>query len=486
MKILAPLTLLCMLGLPAAAATAAGQDDPASRPLPPCPPPGGDQNAPPSPPPDGGDAPPPPSDGEQPPPCPPADGKGPPVAGHGQPPGHSQAYKLAGAYHVTDTRDTIEDGRRYAASRKDESAIWVQGGRLSLRQPQVDKTGDSSSHENSSFHGLNAALLITGGGSLTVQGGQVQAKGLGANAVSAVDAGSVAELSDTSIVARGDGAHGVDAANGGRIVLHRVSIETFDASAAAVATDRGGGTIVVDGGQLAAHGYRSPGLYSTGTIKVTGANVRATGAEAAVIEGSNSIEVDNSQLIAGKSWGALLYQSFSGDAQGSHSRFIQHGGTFEASDGPLFYITNATGEITLEHVRLRVASGVLVKASDGQWGKSGRNGGHAVLHAVNQQLPGDLLAEHGGSVSAELTNGSALDGRVSGVALDIDASSHWNVHGDSTVTTLTLAGKDVSAKLARLRGNGYTVSYDAKAAANAWLGGKRWDLPGGGTLQPSS
>lgn len=394
-------------------------------------------------------------------------------------------YALAGAYRVVNTQDKTEDGKHYVSAKKDESAIWVQGGRLQLRQAQIDKRGDSSSHENSSFYGLNAALLVTSGGKLVLQRGQVRSDGVGANAISAIDAGSTAEVNDARIVARGNGAHGVDAANGGRIVLRRVDIETFDASAAAVATDRGGGTIVVEGGHLLAHGFRSPGLYSTGTIKVVDADVRATGAEAAVIEGSNVIEVEDSRLSAGKSWGAMLYQSFSGDAQGQHSRYVQRGGAFEATDGPLFYVTNATGEITLEGVQLKAASGILVKASDGQWGVKGHNGGHALLRAVNQQLPGDLLAENGGDIVAELKHGSVLQGRVQGAALVIDAGSHWDVRGDSSVTALTLAGQNTTAKLSLLHGNGHTVVYDAKLVTNAWLGGKRWNLPGGGTLQPA-
>ncbi|MFT4248849.1 MAG: hypothetical protein QM581_12620, partial [Pseudomonas sp.] len=419
--------------------------------------------------------------------------KGPPPGGGGGAPGgpppggQGSHYTLAAVHTVTDARAQAASGGRYASDKADVSALWVkQGGRLTLEQPQIDKSGDSSSHENSSFYGLNAALLVTGGGKVTLRGGQLSANGVGANAVSVTDAGSTAELNDARIVAHGNGAHGVDAANGGTIVLRRVDIETFDASAAAVATDRGGGSIRVEGGKLLAHGFRSPGLYSTGTIQVDGADVRATGAEAAVIEGSNTIEVKNSQLSAGKSWGAMLYQSFSGDAHGQHSRYTQQGGAFEVVEGPLFYVTNATGEITLEGVQLKVASGVLVKASDGQWGSKDGNGGHAVLHALHQHLPGDLVANNGGSIAVDLKQDSVLEGRVHGATLDIDASSRWEVRGDSTVAALTIAGSDAKARLARLRGNGHSVTYDAKAPANAWLGGKRWELPGGGWLQPGA
>jgi hypothetical protein len=79
-----------------------------------------------------------------------------------------------------------------------------------------------------------------------------------------------------------------------------------------------------------------------------------------------------------------------------------------------------------------------------------------------------------------------LQGRVDGVALNIDDSSRWDVRGDSRVTALTIDGADAHSKLLRVQGNGHTVIYDASATANAWLNGKRWQLPGGGSLQPGA
>ncbi|MGZ4702937.1 MAG: hypothetical protein ACXV98_17145, partial [Ilumatobacteraceae bacterium] len=61
------------------------------------------------------------------------------------------------------------------------------------------------------------------------------------------------------------------------------------ANSAAVATDRGGGTITVTGGSATTSGQDSPGLYFTGVLDVTGMTIVATGSECAVIEGSNSI-----------------------------------------------------------------------------------------------------------------------------------------------------------------------------------------------------
>lgn len=458
-----------------------------------------DANGKPLPPPPGGKPPAdgkPPEDGKGPPPCPPPDGKGPPpgappmAGGNGAPPGpppggHSD-YTLSGAYTVAQAISAPERGKRYSAVAGDVSAIYVKhGGELHLIDVTISKSGDSSSHENSSFYGLNAAVLVSGGGVATLQNTRIDANGEGANAISVVGQGSRADVGNTHIVAHGNGAHGVDVAGGGTLSLHDVDIETFDASGAAIATDRGGGTITVEGGRYVAHGFRSPGLYSTGDISVAGAEVLATGAEAAVIEGSNRIEISNSHVVAGTSWGAMLYQSFSGDAQGQHAHFSQRGGSFEAHQGPLFYVTNATGEIELDNVALKADSGVLVKAAADRWGVKGRNAGHALVRTRHQTLTGDLVVADGGSIELALNEASTLHGRSQGASLSIDASSRWELTGDSSVVSLTLAGATPQAKLAHIDSHSHDIAYDAHAKANAWLSGKRWPLPGGGHLQPA-
>lgn len=403
----------------------------------------------------------------------------------GPPPGGARAYTLRGAYTVDAAVPAPERARHYPADAADVSSIWVrQRGVLQLLDAQIDKHGDSSSHENSSFYGLNAAVLVTADGQLRMHGGQIVANGIGANAVSVADAASQATLEQVRITAHGVGAHGVDATRGGHLQLRQVQIETFDESAAAVATDRGGGTIQVEGGRLLSHGYRSPGLYSTGDIRIRGVQVQATGAEAAVIEGSNRIEVIDSDLRAARERGAMLYQSFSGDAHGQLSVYVQHGGSFHAQQGPLFYVTNTQGQIVLENVALTADSGVLIKAAAGQWGTPGRNGGQALVQANRQTLPGDVVAADGGSVSLELTTQSTLHGRSEGASLSLDASSRWIVTGDSRVAGLTLAGTTPQEKLAHIDSQGHEIRYDPRQPGNRWLGGKRWELPGGGHLSP--
>ena len=177
---------------------------------------------------------------------------------------------------------------------------------------------------------------------------------------------------------------------GGSLTLNSVDIDTAGANSAPIATDRGSGTITVSGGTAIATGADSPGIYSTGVIKVTNGVITATGAEAAVIEGGNSITLIDTDLLSSKEgkWGAMIYQSMSGDAEGTEGTFTMTGGSlkYTSTSGPLFYVTNSTGIITLEGVNTAVASGTLVKAAAGNWGTSGSNGGTVMLTADGQTL----------------------------------------------------------------------------------------------------
>jgi len=148
------------------------------------------------------------------------------------------------------------------------------------------------------------------------------------------------------------------ATEGGSLTLTDVDMTTAGANSGAIATDRGSGTIVVTGGSATTSGQDSPAIYSTGKIIVSGALLSATGSEAAVIEGGNSIDLTGTSLSSSKEkWGIMIYQSMSGDAEGRRGVFSMTGGAlnYTPAKGPLFYVTNSTGVITLKGVSVITA-----------------------------------------------------------------------------------------------------------------------------------
>lgn len=413
-----------------------------------------------------------------------------PPGGAGAPPASSAAVTTTSAAYMQSGGTETKANQTYTATETDQSGVWVaNGGNLTLTNSTITTSGNTSSDDSSSFYGLNAAVLAASGSTIHLSDSTVTTSGTGANGVFATGSGSVATVSNVTIKATADGGHGVMATNGGSLTLTNVNMDTAGAHGAAIATDRGGGTISATGGTITTSGQDSPGLYSTGVIVVTGATIHAIGSEAAVIEGANSIDVTNTTLSGAKKWGVMIYQSMSGDAEGTRGVFTMTGGSLSAAVGPLFHVTNSTGVITLKGVQRTVTSGTLLDASAGTWGNSGSNGGTAILTADAQTLTGNLVADSLSSIAVTLQNGSLLQGAINsdntaqGASLTLDASSTWNVTADSHLTCLDDAGGISGTAISNIIGNGHTVTYDKSACST--LGGKTYTLSGGGVLKPA-
>jgi hypothetical protein len=373
----------------------------------------------------------------------PPSGTGPSGAAPSGSSGALSAYQglttATGAYTL-DGKTATQIGQIYTASSQDESAIYVtNAGNLTLNDATITTSGNTSSNDNSSFYGLNAGALATSGSTINMSDSTVSTSGTGANGVFATGSGSTVTLSNVKIYATGDGGHGAMASNAGSLNLTYVDITTSGAHSSPIATDRGGGTITVLGGTTTTSGTDSPCLYSTGNFTITGITCSAIGSESAVIEGANTITLTNSSLTSSvdSKWGVLIYQSMSGDAQGTEGTFSMTGGKLAntAVQGSLFFVTNSTAYITLKVVNVSAGSGVLVEAGGtDRWGTSGANGGTVNLTADGQTLTGDFVTNDvTSSITASLKNGSSLTGAINSantakeVTLTLDSSSSWTV-----------------------------------------------------------
>ncbi len=392
----------------------------------------------------------------------------------------SEAYTQSGGTETS-------SNQAFTASNTDENGIKVtNGGTFTLSNSTVTKTGDTSSNDNSDFYGLNAGVLAESGSAIELTNCTVTTNANGANGVFATGSGSSVTLSNVTINTSADGSRGVDATQTGNITCTDVNITTFGQHCAAIATDRGNGNITVTGGIMNTAGDGSPGIYSTGNITVSDSIITATGSEAAVIEGKNSISLTNVTISGEKKCGAMLYQSFSGDAEVGTSSFTMNGGSLNASVGPLFYITNTESIIELKDANLSSASGTLLTASTDRWGNTGSNGGVVTFKAENETLNGNITCDNISSVTAILQNNTTLTGAInanntaSSMNLTLDSTSTWNVTGTSYLTSFT----DEDSTLSNIKDNGNTIYYDSNSSTNSWLEGKTYTLTDGGQLTP--
>ena len=375
-----------------------------------------------------GDMTPPGGENGQPPEKPDGEGGG---FGGGTPPGGStSSFEYAAATEVTEAA-VLADGT-YVSDTADESALIVNtADAVTISNPTVTKTGNSDGGDNCNFYGLNAGLLVMGGSMTTITGGTIETSASGANGVfsyggnggrnGAEGDGTTVIISDTVITTTGDGSGGIMTTGGGVTYASNLTVNTSGRSSAAIRTDRGGGTVVVDGGSYTTNGLGSPAIYSTADITVKNAALVSNLSEGVCIEGKNSITLENCDLTASNTQcngnatfldTIMIYQSMSGDADSGTSAFTMTGGSLTSLSGHMFHVTNTHAVITLSGVKLaNEGSDILLSVCDDGW-----NGASNIAEFIAdaQELSGTILVGDNSTLTLTLGNGSSFEGTFSG------------------------------------------------------------------------
>lgn len=337
------------------------------------------------------------------------------------------------------------EGQSYTSTQTDENAVKVSGGTLTLTNCTIDKPGaDSNNEDGTSFYGTNAAVLSTAG-TVKLLGGTITTNARGANAI--VASGGTVEASDLNITCSSNLSRGIHATNGGTINATNLTIRTKGNNSSVIATDRGGGTVTVNGGTYETSGGDCAVCYSTGNITVTGIKGLSEKGEIGVIEGDNEINYINSTLESGDNRrGLMILQSGSGDAVGFNGRINVTGGTLTLtnSEAPLIEITTRTqGTVTLKDVELIVPSGVLMQVGyNSRWQTKNPI---AYLHLLTDKAAtyeGDIVVKDDGTstltVGEGVTWNGAYDTADTGLSTAVIVNGTWNLTADSYVDTITL------------------------------------------------
>ena len=389
---------------------------------------------------------------------------GAPGGGSSQP----ESYNAATEF----TADDTQDGQSYTSTGTDENSIHVYNSAdVTLTNADITRdSADSTGGDNSSFYGVGAAALVSDG-TLKISDSTISTDAKGGAGVFAYGDGT-AYVSDTTITTQQDTSGGIHVAGGGTLYAWDLNVETNGESSAAIRSDRGSGTMVVDGGSYTSNGTGSPAIYSTADISVNNATLTANDSEAICIEGLNTIRLFNCTLSGNMptnaqndcDWNVILYQSMSGDSEQGNSTFEMVGGSLTANNGGMFYTTNTESTFLLDGVDITPSAenDFFLKCTGNAnargWGQSGANGADCNFTARNQTMEGDVIWDSISQLDFYMLDGSTLTGAVrddetnagnggDGYAnLYISADSTWVVTGDSTVTDLYSAGNIVDAQ----------------------------------------
>ena len=317
----------------------------------------------------------------------------------------------------------------YESDGDDENALRVDGAEVTLDDITVKKSGGNSSNtEDGDFYGQNAALLATNGATVSVRNARILSSAQNGNGVFSYGEGTTVNISDSVITTTADNSGGLQTTGGGTTNASDLTIETSGNSSAAIRSDRGGGTVNADSGSYTSNGLNSPAVYSTADITVKNAALTANNSEALVIEGQNSITLENCTVSGSMSengtsadenaHNVMIYQSMSGDAEVGTSNFSMTGGSLTGKNGDLFYITNTHSTITLSGVTLNNEDNsanlmtIAGNSASHGWGTAGKNGAQVELTADNQTLTGAITVDSISTLDLTLQNGSDFTGTL--------------------------------------------------------------------------
>ena len=315
-----------------------------------------------------------------------------------------RSVEYAGAYVVDGIEATVTSGT-YESVKDDEVVfLVVNGGSLVIDgDVTINKFGSENFQgrgDNYSFYGTNSAVVVVGdGSSATINGAKINTNVSGANAVVATNGGMVG-ISDSMISTTKDNSRGLHATYKGAIEADTVTITTEGGSCAALATDRGEGTVTANNMTLSTAGAGSPLIYSTGVIAVSDSTGVATGAQIAVVEGKNSITLEDCDFSTNgignrnnvDNAAVMIYQSMSGDAgmgtgsfEATNCKFTVLANSEVYNTTPFFFVTNTEATIKLTDVTANFYedSYFVLAAGTNEWGRAGANGGKVTIDASN-------------------------------------------------------------------------------------------------------
>ena len=293
-----------------------------------------------------------------------------------------------------------------------------------------------------------------------------------ANGVFSYGEGTTVNISDSVIETSGNCSGGLMTTGGGTMNASNLVIHTTGNSSAAIRSDRGGGTVNVTGGSYTTDGTGSPVIYSTADITVSDASMESTASQGVVVEGQNSVTLNNVNLTANNvtknsdksDWyqAVMIYQSMSGDADEGLASFAMNEGTLTNLNGDVFFVNNTTAAIDLSGAEIinEDEEGVFLRAAAAGWGSEGSNGGHVTLTAAQQTITGDILVDEVSTLNLYLSKNSSFtgainpDGAAGDVYVEIEDGSTWTLTGDSYITSLRCGTGSINLNGFKLYVNG--------------------------------
>ncbi len=365
-----------------------------------------------------------------------------------------------------------------------EHVIIADGETAGYSNTKVIKSGEAEGDE-ADFYGENSAVFAKNGAVLTLSNMDIETDGTHANAVFSYGEGTTVDVSDSVISTKGNCSGGLMTTGGGTMNAADLDIHTTGNSSAAIRSDRGGGTVNVTKGTYTTDGKGSPVIYSTADITVSDAELTSNASQGVVVEGKNSVTLNNVKLTALNNTknsdksdyyqAVMIYQSMSGDADEGLASFEMNGGSLENKNGDIFFVNNTKAEISLKEAEItnEDENGIFLRAAAAGWGNEGSNGGHVDMKTEKQVIDGDMLIDDISSLNLYLKDGSVFtgsinpEGKAGDVYVELSDGSVWTLSADSYISSLTCGIDSINLNGHKLYVNGEEYSSGTASSGEA-------------------
>lgn len=295
------------------------------------------------------------------------------------------------------------------------AVLVVNGGTVNLTNCTIVKSGDGAGakrDDDYNFYGINNAVVALGPDSvINMSSCSVNTSGKYANAVFASDGATINIENGITISTTGSSARGLFASYGGTVKAEDggVKISTQSIHCAALATDRGGGTVIVGADKnaspsiLSTVAEDSPCIYSTGSISGWNITGTCTNGQAIVVEGKNEVTLNSCNMTGGRTEQGciMLYQSSSGDAadedaSSEKSTLKITDCVFNASNGAdMFVVTHTSAAVSISGCTFNgISDGQnFISCKKIRWG----TGAYLTVDAPDSTLSGTVYADDSSS-----------------------------------------------------------------------------------------
>ena len=376
--------------------------------------------------------------------------------------------------------------------------IATNGSTVDLMDTKIIKFGYSSDLIQASFFGLNAAVLVANKSEVYISDVNITSHNGAAN-VYAYGSDTVVYVDNLWMYSSGPVSHGLYASGNGTIKAKNVRTYSGGNRCSSFSGDNPAGYLYIDDAVAHTSGIGSAIGFVLGEMNLTNVVGSADKSPAFFSIGDAHGSCTNCELEAGLLAGLVIFGLSEG--AGVNLFHLDHTKvTITDETAPALWFGGITAEVYLRHTEFVTESNILAVANYSTITQefnfyagydddpTAISAAHAQVYVEHSTLTGDLIAYNGSTLGLHFTDHSYWTGKGSigyGVAqlgVSLDASSTWNVTGNTSLQNLTNADTTFSNVIS----NGFSVEYNSSAPANSALRGKTIKLQGGGKVSPIS